>query len=196
MTSAEEPASVGDALGPEAGHGWCPHLAMLLESPDDLHSALAGFYRLGASRNGWLFHRSLPEHEARDRAGLERAGLDVAALEAAGRLGLSEAPVAEPPETWARPWLPVIDERLGEGFDAVWWSRFPVGVTAPEFPLAVDYDAAWDTAMRGRRAVSLCVYVVGDAAGRARAADRLAGIHDGLLDVAGGSASLTRTRRA
>jgi hypothetical protein len=186
--------SVGDALGPEAGQGWCPHLAMLLEAPEDLHPALAGFYRLGASRNGWLFHRSLPEHEARDRAGLERAGLAVASLEADGRLALSEAPVDEPPETWAQPWLPVIDERLAEGFDAVWWSRFPVGVAAAEYPLAVDYDAAWDAAMRGRRAVSLCVYIVGDAAGRASAGERLAGIHDGLLHVSGGKASLERTR--
>jgi hypothetical protein len=186
--------SVGDALGPEAGRSWCPHLAMLLESLADLHPALAGFYRLGASRNGWLLHRSLPDHEARDRAGLEGAGLEVGALEAAGRLALSEAPVAEPPETWAQPWLPVIDERLAEGFDAVWWSRFPVGVAAAEFPLAVDYDAAWDAAMRGRRAVSLCVYVVGDAAGRSRASRRLADIHDGLLHVAGESASLEWTR--
>jgi hypothetical protein len=184
--------NVEDALGHEAGRAWCPHLAMLLESLDQLHASLAAFYRLGAGRNGWVFHRSLPEHEARDRAGLEAAGLDVAALEADGRFALSQAPVDKPPESWAEPWLPVIDERLGDGFDAVWWSRFPVGVTDPAFDLAVQYDAAWDTAMRDRRAVSLCVYIVGGQSDAAAA--RLAGIHDGLLHVTGDGVSLTRTR--
>jgi hypothetical protein len=183
--------NVEDVLGQEAGRSWCPHLAMLLESIDQLHGSLASFYRLGVGRNGWVFHRSLPEHEARDRAGLEAAGLEVAALEAEGRFAVSEAPVDDPPETWAEPWLPVIDERLGEGFDAVWWSRFPVGVTDPAFDLAVRYDAAWDAAMRGRRAVSLCVYIVGGDSG---AADRLADVHDGLVHVTGDGASLTRTR--
>jgi hypothetical protein len=184
--------NVEDVLGHEAGQSWCPHLAMLLESIDQLHGSLASFYRLGVGRNGWVFHRSLPEHEARDRAGLEAAGLDVAALEAEGRFAVSEAPVDDPPETWAEPWLPVIDERLGDGFDAVWWSRFPVGVTDPAFDLAVRYDAAWDAAMRGRRAVSLCVYIVGGDSG---AAGRLADIHDGLVHVTGDGVTLERTER-
>jgi MEDS: MEthanogen/methylotroph, DcmR Sensory domain len=183
---------IEDVLGHEAGRSWCPHLAMLLESLDQLHESLAAFYRLGAGRNGWVFHRSLPDHEARDRAGLEAAGLDVASLEAEGRFALSQAPVDDPPETWAEPWLPVIDERLGEGFDAVWWSRFPVGVTDPAFDLAVRYDETWDAAMRDRRAVSLCVYIVGGQ--RDVAAGRLAGIHDGLLHVTGDGASFTQAR--
>jgi hypothetical protein len=189
---SEEVASVADALGSDAGRTWCPHLAMLLDSLDDLHRALAAFYALGAGRNGWMFHRSLPGHAATDRAGLERSGLDVASLEGEGRFSLSQAPVDERPERWAQPWLPVIDERLREGFDAVWWSRFPVGVIDPAFDLAVRYDAAWDAAMRGRRAVSLCVYVVGDAADAATA--RLADIHDGLLHVTAAGARLTATR--
>jgi hypothetical protein len=184
--------SVDGALGDDAGRGWCPHLAMLLDSRDELHPALAGFYRLGVSRNGWVFHRSLPEHGAGDRAGLERAGLDVASLETDGRLAFSEAPVDDPPETWAEPWLPVIDERLAEGFDAVWWSRFAVDVGDPRYELALRYDEAWDAAMRGRRAVSLCVYIVGGE--RSRAAERLAEMHDGLLHVTQEGASLTRTR--
>jgi hypothetical protein len=196
MPPTEEPATVAGALGHEVGRSWCPHLAMLLDSLDDLHSALAAFYGLGAGRNGWLFHRSLPEHEARDRAGLVRAGLDVASLEEAGRFALSQAPLTDPPETWAQPWLPVIDERLDEGFDAVWWSRFPVGVTDPAFELALRYDAAWDAAMHDRRAVSLCVYIVGGAAGEAGAAGRLAEMHDGLLHVTGDGASLAPTERA
>jgi hypothetical protein len=184
--------SVDAALGEDAGRGWCPHLAMLLDSLADLHPALAGFYRLGASRNGWVFHRSLPDHEARDREGLQRAGLDVEALEAEGRLALSQAPVDEPPETWAQPWVPVIDERLGEGFEAVWWSRFPVGVDDPAYELALRYDEAWGEAMRGRRAVSLCVYIVGGE--RERAAEQLAAIHDGLLHVTADGTSLTDRR--
>ena len=183
---------IEDVLGQEAGRSWCPHLAMLLESLDQLHASLAAFYRLGAGRNGWVFHRSLPGHEARDRAGLEAAGLDVPALEAEGRFALSQAPVEDPPETWAEPWLPVIDERLGDGFDAVWWSRFPVGVSDPAFELAVRYDEAWDAAMRGRRAVSLCVYIVGGNA--VAASERLGDVHDGLVRVTGDGVSLTRTR--
>jgi MEDS: MEthanogen/methylotroph, DcmR Sensory domain len=181
------------ALGREAGRSWCPHLAMLLDSLDDLHPALAAFYRLGAGRNGWVLHRSLPEHEARDREGLSRAGLDIAALEEAGSLSLSEAPLSDPPESWAEPFLPIIDERLEAGFDAVWWSRFPVGVNDPAYELALRYDAAWDAAMRNRRAVSLCVYVVG--ADREGAAERLAEMHDGLLHVNGADVSLRSTGR-
>ena len=192
MPTPGEPAGVDEVLGEEVGRSWCPHLAMLLTSLDELHPVLAAFYRLGAGRNGWVFHRSLPEHEARDRAGLEAAGLDVASLEAEGRFALSEAPVTEPPESWAEPLLPVIDARLGAGFDAVWWSRFPVGVDDPAFDLAVRYDAAWDAAMRGRRAVSLCVYIVGG--DHSEAAGRLAEIHDGLLHVSRDGASFTRTR--
>jgi MEDS: MEthanogen/methylotroph, DcmR Sensory domain len=194
MPSPGEPPDVAGALGEAAGRSWCPHLAMLLSSLDELHPALAAFYRLGAGRNGWVFHRSLPEHEARDRAGLQAAGLDVATLEAEGRFALSQAPVEEPPESWADPWLPVIDERLGDGFDAVWWSRFPVGVDDPAYELALRYDAAWDAAMHDRRAVSLCVYVVGGAESRAEAAGRLAEMHDGLLHVTADRASLEATR--
>ena len=192
MAAADDSAGVEGVLGDDVGHSSCPHLAMLLGSPDELHPALAAFYRLGAGRNGWLLHRSAPGHEARDRDGLVGAGLDVAALEAAGRLSLSEAPVPEPPESWAQPWLPVIDERLREGYDAVWWSRFPVGVDDPAFELALRYDAAWDAAMRGRRAVSLCVYIVGEDTDEAAA--RLGEMHDGLLHVTGDRVTLKPTR--
>ena len=175
--------------------GACPHLAMLLTSREDVAPTLASFYALGAKRNGWLFHRSLPDHELRDRAGLARAGLDVPGLEASGGLALSQAPVTDPPETWAQPWLPVIDERLAAGFDAVWWSRFPVGAAGPAFELALRYDAAWDAAMRDRRAVSLCVYIVGGATHEVDAAERLAEMHDGLLHVTAEGTSLMLTER-
>ena len=68
-------------------------MAMVLDSPEQLHPALAAFYSLGASRNGWMLHRSLPGEAAADRAGLAAAGLDVEALEAERRFRLTEVPV-------------------------------------------------------------------------------------------------------
>ena len=182
--------SLADAIGEEAGRLSCPHLAMLVQSPHELHPALAAFYSLGASRNGWMLHRSLPGELAADRAGLIAAGLDVAALEAADRLALTEVPVTEPPERWAEPFLPLIEERLAGGYEAVWWSRFPVGATGREFDVALDYDRAWDEAMHGRRAVSLCLYVVGPLGSEADAAKQLATMHDGVLRAAPGGAEL------
>ncbi|MGH2946795.1 MAG: hypothetical protein ACRDPC_11140 [Solirubrobacteraceae bacterium] len=181
---------LGTALGDRAGRTWCPHLAMLLGSPDEVHAALAAFYSLGASRNGWLFHRSLPGQGATDRAGLAGAGLDVTGLEAQARLSLDELPIDRPPESWAEPLLPMIDEHLARGFDAVWWSRFPLGAVGAGFELALRYDRAWDAALRGRRAVSLCLYIVE----QPEAAGALAEVHDGLLRPAGDGFTLTRTR--
>jgi MEDS: MEthanogen/methylotroph, DcmR Sensory domain len=186
--------SLDDAIPDGAGQLSCPHLAMLVQSAAELHPALAAFYSLGASRNGWLLHRSLPGGLAADRAGLISAGLDVEALEAADRLALTEVPVTEPPERWAEPFLPLIDQRLGDGYDAVWWSRFPVGVSGSEFDVALDYDRAWDAAMHGRRAVSLCLYVVGTHGSEAGAAEQLAAMHDGVLRATPGGAELISGR--
>jgi DcmR-like sensory protein len=181
MTPSTDLAGIAAALGDDVGRVSCPHMAMLLDSPDELHPALAAFYSLGASRNGWLAHRSLPGQGAADRAGLIAAGLDVEALEAEKRFMLSEVPVTEPPETWAKPWVPLIEEALRDGYEAVWWSRFPVGAAGREFDVALEYDRAWDDALQGRRAVSLCLYIVGDLGGDAEASERLAAIHDGVL---------------
>jgi hypothetical protein len=52
--------TLSDALGDDVGRVSCPHMAMLLASRQELHPALAAFYSLGASRNGWMLHRSLP----------------------------------------------------------------------------------------------------------------------------------------
>jgi hypothetical protein len=186
--------SLADAIPQDAGRMSCPHLAMLVHSPEELHPALAAFYSLGASRNGWLLHRSLPGELDADREGLIAAGLDVAGLEAADRLALTEVPVTEPPESWAEPFLPVIEERLRDGYEAVWWSRFPVGATGREFDVALDYDRAWDEAMHGRRAVSLCLYVVGPLGSEAGAADQLAAMHDGVLRATPGGAELISGR--
>src|SRR4051794_41304495 len=45
--------------------GW-PHMAILLDSKDDVPAALASFYGLGLRRNAWLFHRSLPGQAEQD----------------------------------------------------------------------------------------------------------------------------------
>ncbi|HEY1275713.1 MAG TPA: MEDS domain-containing protein [Thermoleophilaceae bacterium] len=145
-----------------ADHSTCPHMAILLDTVDDVAPALASFYGLGLRRGGWLFHRSIPGRAGEDRRALTASGLEVAALEEEGRLEVNEMPITDPPETWADPWLPVIDERLRDGYAAVWWSRFPIGPAEDHFRAALRYDRYWDAAMAGRKAVSLCVYIVGD----------------------------------
>ena len=65
------------SLAPVVEAGQCPHLAMLLASYEQVAPALASFYALGAKRNGWMFHRSLPGRGAEDRGALSAAGLAV-----------------------------------------------------------------------------------------------------------------------
>jgi hypothetical protein len=168
---------------PLAEHSSCPHMAILLDSIDDVAPALASFYGLGLRRRGWLFHRSVPGGAAADRRMLTECGLDVPGLEEAGRLEVNEVPLTDPPETWADPWLPLIDQRLADGYDAVWWSRFPIGPDEELFKIALRYDRFWDAAMAGRKAVSLCVYVVGGlpAAAREERIGALRAVHDATL---------------
>jgi hypothetical protein len=154
----------------------CPHMAILVESFRDVTPALASFYALGARRNGWLFHRSLPGQAEHDRAGLTSAGLDVARLERDERLEICEVPITDPPEAWATPWVPVVERQLGQGFEAVWWSRFPVGPDEDLFRLALEYDRHWDACFSNSHAVSLCVYVVGE-----RRVGELRAVHDETL---------------
>jgi hypothetical protein len=158
----------------------CPHMAILLESFSDVIPALASFYALGARRNGWLFHRSLPGQAAEDRAALAAAGLDVEALESESRFEISELPLTDPPETWAEPYVPLVERQLARGFEAVWWSRFPIGPDDALFRRAVEYDRHWDMAFSRSNAVSLCVYVVGGLPERERErrVAELRGVHD------------------
>jgi hypothetical protein len=176
----------------------CPHLAILLDSLDDVPAAVASFYALGLRRNGWLFHLSLPGQADDDRRRLTANGLDVAGLERDERLEMCEIPITEPPEEWAKPWVPVVERRLARGYDAVWWSRFPVGADdETRFAIALEYDRHWDAAFHGRPSVSLCVYIVGDlpAGDRARRAEGLRAMHDATLVPAprGGLRALDRT---
>ena len=97
--------------------------------------ALASFYGLGARRNGWLFHRSLPGRADADRAALAAAGLDVATLEAADRLVVAEPPLETEPDTWALRWVPMLERALARGFDAAWFSRYPIRLTEARIEL-------------------------------------------------------------
>jgi hypothetical protein len=176
----------------------CPHLAILLDSIEDVPAALASFYALGLRRNGWLFHHSLPGKAEADRRMLSSAGLDVAELERTGRLEVCEVPITKPPEEWAQPYVPIVERQLGHGYDAVWWSRFPVGAEDESlFARALEYDRHWDACFHGRPSVSLCVYIVGDlsAADRGRRADGLRTMHDATLvpEPGGALRALDRT---
>jgi hypothetical protein len=166
--------------------GSCPHMAMLLDSLDEVPSALASFYALGLRRNGWLYHRALPGQGDADRDALTDAGLPVAELESAGRFELCELPITEPPERWTQPLEPKVDEALARGHDAIWWSRFPVGSDEAIWKLAMRYDRHWEIAFHERPAVSLCVYIVGGLSDEARAQRMrdLREIHDHTLDPA------------
>jgi hypothetical protein len=189
---------VGAALDGDVGTGWCPHLAILVPSAELVIPALASFYGLGARRNGLLFHRALPGRGDADRAGLTAAGLDVAALEADGRLVVAEPPQETDPARWAQPWVPVVEDALARGFDAVWFSRFPIGPNEQHLTAALAFDRAWDDAFQGRPAVSMCVYIVDDVdeAHRERRVQTLAAFHDGVVvPGAGDGAELVQTRR-
>ena len=50
-------------------------------------------------------------------------------------------------------------QALARGFDAVWWSRFPIGAEESIFNIAYQYDRYWDECFLGRRAISLCAVV-------------------------------------
>jgi hypothetical protein len=180
----------------DAGAGWCPHLAILVPGPAEVIPALASFYGLGARRNGWLFHRSLPGRAAADRAALAEAGLDVQALESGGRLVIAEPPIDTDPDGWALRWVPVMERALAGGFDAAWFSRYPIRLTEENVTSVAAFDRAWDEAFHDQPAVSLCVYIVEDADGgeRERRAGALGSIHDGVVLPGAAGAELIRTR--
>ena len=168
------------ALEREIAPGACPHLAMLLASPDEVAPTVASFYALGAKRNGWLFHRSRAGHSEDDRAALRAAGLDVDALEAAGRMVFSEISTGISVEDYVHAWEPEFESALARGFDAAWWARFPIGPDAEIIERSVEYDRAWDDHFHDRPCVSLCLFIVGDLDKDRRAAE-LALTHDTVL---------------
>src|SRR3954451_13773661 len=161
----------------------CPHLAMLLRTPEEVYVAQASFYGLAIRRNGWVLHRAIPGRLEQDREGLRRAGLPVDELERDGRMVLDEKPIEEPPETWAQRWVAVADEALRRGFDAVWWTGPPIPSSDEVYRFGIAYDQAWERCIHGHPAVSLCLYIVdglNEEERRARA-EELGRFHDALL---------------
>jgi hypothetical protein len=160
--------------------GACPHVAMLLSSPEEVAPTLASFYALGAKRNGWLVHRSIAGRADCDRAALIAAGLDVETLEAEGRMAFTEIELGISVQDWVHAWEPEMDAALARGFEAAWWARFPIGPDAEILDRSVEYDRAWDEHFHDRPCVSLCLFIVGDVDRDRRAAD-LALTHDSVL---------------
>ena len=175
--------NVDRAISGELEAGSCPHMAVLLKSGDELPRVLASFYALGATRNGWLVHRSLPGQADRDRSDLQAQGLQLERLEEDGRLVVVEFDPSEPPERSTDPWSAKLDEALENGFTALWYSRFAIGADPEEYAGVVPFERAWDAAFRDRPVVTLCPYVVELLDGPG-VLDRIADVssfHDGVL---------------
>jgi hypothetical protein len=161
----------------------CEHMAVLLKSVDELPELLVAFYQLGETRNGWLVHGSLPGQGPSDRHALMRAGLDVERLEGEGRFAILELNLSVTPEEFVAPWSTLLDERMSEGFDALWFARFPIGPTLAEVEGVVPFEGAWMRCFNGRRVVTLCPYILGemDPVALAERRDRVASVHDTVL---------------
>ena len=178
--TAVQAASASTEFDGEFVIGACPHVAILLSRHDEVAPALASFYSLGATRNGWLYHRALAGRAATDRASLTAAGLDVAGLEAEGRMVVSEMKPDISVHEYVHGWDARMEAALERGFDAVWCSRFPVGPDPAKLDASTAFDLAWHEHARDRRYVSLCIFVV-DALERARRAAQLAAFHDHVV---------------
>jgi DNA-binding CsgD family transcriptional regulator len=168
---------------------------MLLRSAREVYAAQAAFYGLAVRRNGWILHRSIPGRLEQDREGLRRAGLDVDGLEREGRMVIDEAPIHEPPESWAQRWVAVAEQALRRGFDAVWWTGPPIPPSDDVYALGLAYDRAWQRCIHGHPAVSLCLYIVEGLSEeeRRRRAEELGHFHDALLLSGPGGVSVLET---
>jgi len=171
------------ALGATLDGDQCPHMAVLLKRDAELMPVLASFYALGAKRRGWLVHRAVQGQGEHDRAALAEAGLDVAGLEARGQLAIVEFDPSEPPERSTDPWERGLERALGDGFEALWYSRFAVGADPRQYATVLPYERAWQACFHGRPVVTLCPYVVGalDATETLERLATLASTHDTVL---------------
>ncbi len=181
MTSVD----VAEFIEPALERGDCEHTAILLQSVEALPPVLVSFYRMGASRNGWLVHGSLPGEGDRDRERMTTAGLDVGELESSGRMAVIELDLTVSPDEWVRPWSVLLEEKLGSGFDAMWFARFPIGPISADVDGVLPFEAAWMSCFRGRRVVTLCPYIVGEMVEdqRTRNHDVVAQVHDQVHDA-------------
>ncbi|MBA3779309.1 MAG: MEDS domain-containing protein [Chloroflexi bacterium] len=176
-----------EVIEPALERGDCEHTAVLLRSAEALPPVLASFYTLGASRNGWLAHGSLPGEADADRMRLNEAGMDIADLEAAGRLAIVELDLSVSPDDWVKPWSSLLETKLQSGFDAMWFARFPVGPANDEVAEVLPFEAAWMKCFRGRRVVTLCPYIVGGLEEDRRAGHRrdVSRAHDHIFEPTG-----------
>lgn len=163
----------------------CEHIAALLKSTEEVPPVVASFLGLGAARNGWLVHGSLPGEADLDRERLANAGLDVRGLTTRGQLEIMELDLSLAPDEWARPWSLLLEERLEAGFDALWFTRFPVGPDDGEIAAVLPFEEAWMRSFRGRPVVTLCPYIFGGLSGDARASrlQEVASVHDRIVDL-------------
>lgn len=163
----------------------CEHIAALLKSTAEVPPVVASFLGLGAARNGWLVHGSLPGQADVDRENLTEAGLDVVGLTAKGQLEIMELNLTLAPDRWVRPWSLRLDQRMAEGFDALWFARFPVDANEGEIADVLPFEEAWLRCFAGRRVVTLCPYIVGDMAADMRRAqlDDISSVHDRVVAV-------------
>lgn len=163
-------------------------MAALIKSADDLPQVLARFYRLGASRNGWLAYTSLPGEIAIDRARLVEAGLDVDGLEAAGRFVMAEIDFSLDPAAWIAPWLERLSDAVAAGFDAMWFARFPIEPGDADVAAVRPFEALWMQRFGGQRVVTLCPYIVGglDPAGMSQRIEATGDVHDEVHAVTDG----------
>jgi hypothetical protein len=164
-----------EALGPAFTRHACPHLAVLVRRLDELPALHASFYALGVRRGAWLVHHVLPGAVDEQRAALTAEGLPVAELEANARMLLHEVDPTLDPAGSADSFEPMLDDALGRGLSALWYSRFPIGPGAEVFAMATAHDSNWDAHYQGRPVVTLCPYVVGE--GRQAT---LEGFHDAI----------------
>jgi hypothetical protein len=184
-----------EPLAEQIDAGWCPHLAMLLRTSQDVAPTLASFYSLGAKRGGWLFHRSFNGTTDADRLTLTNAGLDVAGLESSGRMAFGEVGPGITPQDWVGVWLPAFEAALARGFNSAWWARFPIGPDEGIIRRSEAYDRIWDESLHGRPCVSLCLFIVGDleAAEQAGRVEFLQSTHDAVIVGRPDGAALLRT---
>ena len=178
---------LADVMVPALKRGDCEHTAILLQSVNELPPVLASFYSLGASRNGWLVHGSLPGEAHADRRRMTEAGLDVSGLESSGRMAVIELDLTMSPDEWVKPWSELLREKLSSGFDAMWFARFSIGPTNTEVHDVLPFEAAWTSCFRGRRVVTLCPYIVGGMSDDQRVSHHreVKGVHDQVYEPAG-----------
>jgi hypothetical protein len=165
----------------------CEHVAALLKSAEELPPVLASFLSLGAARNGWLVHGSLPAQASADEIGLARAGLDVPGLTARGQLEIMELDLTVTPEEWVQPWSEMLEDRMDAGFDGLWFTRFPVYGNDAEIAGVLPFEEAWMGCFKGRRVVTLCPYILTGLSPDTRAAHRqdIGLVHDRVVDFEG-----------